>query len=82
MSWIMEHCRWLGVDHVFLTDNDSDDGAWLVETLANEFSTSFLTLRQDDTPKSQLKTYAWCAEEQRTSFNWLAFFDLDEVLAS
>jgi hypothetical protein len=29
---------------------------------------------------AQLKVYAWCAEEQRERFNWLAFFDMDEFL--
>jgi hypothetical protein len=27
-----------------------------------------------------MKVYAWCAEEQRASFNWLFFADLDEFL--
>ena len=70
------------MDHVFLTDNDSEDGDWLISVLAREFAPSFLTLRQEDTPKSQLKVYAWCAEEQRAKYNWLAFFDLDEVMHS
>jgi hypothetical protein len=73
-------CRWLGVDHVFLTDNDSSRSAWIISTLASDFPSSFLTLRRDATPKAQLKTYAWCAEEQRAAFNWMAFFDMDEYL--
>ena len=73
-------CRWLGADHVFLADNDSADSEWITETLASESSASFLSVRRELAPKAQLKAYAWCAEEQRHRFNWIAFFDLDEFL--
>ena len=51
-----------------------------MRTLAAEFPASFLSLRRERTQKAQLKAYAWCAEEQRAAFNWIAFFDHDEFL--
>ena len=48
--------------------------------LWSHFPPSFLTLRQEAAAHAQMKVYAWCAETQRARFNWLAFFDLDELL--
>ena len=73
--------RWLGVEHVFLIDNDSRDGPAMIEQLDSEFDSSFLTLRSELMPHAQMKAYAWCAEEQRAHYNWLIFADLDEFLA-
>jgi hypothetical protein len=73
-------CRWLGVDHVFLTDNNSTDGGHLRAEVQRLFPLSFLTVKNEFEPRGQLKVYAWCAEEHRVSFNWIAFFDVDEYL--
>lgn len=68
------------MDHVFLTDNGSGDGALMLEQLAAMFPADFLTLRTDKYEHAQLKTYAWCVEEHRHRFNWMAFLDMDEFL--
>ena len=68
------------MNHVYLTDNDSADGARLMAQLRREFPARYLTLRSDTVPHAQMRTYAWCAEERRTFHNWMAFFDLDEFL--
>ena len=73
-------CRWLGVDHVFLTDNGSANFGSVRAKLAKQFPAAFLTLRSESYDRAQLKVYAWCAETQRDQYNWLAFFDLDEFL--
>jgi Glycosyl transferase family 2 len=73
-------CRWLGFDHVFLWDNNSVDGEQQRSVLSRAFPRSFLSLYSEREPQGQLKVYAWCAEEQRASYNWVAFFDLDEFL--
>jgi hypothetical protein len=52
----------------------------MLKTLSNLFPKSFLTLRTERMPKAQLKVYAWCAEEHRWDFNWMAFLDMDEFL--
>jgi hypothetical protein len=73
-------CRWSGVDHIYLTDNNSGQGEELLRQLASEFPASFLTLRTELAKHAQLKSYAWCAEEHRVKYNWMGFFDLDEFL--
>jgi hypothetical protein len=65
---------------VYLTDNNSRDGERIMVQLGSEFSKTFLTLRSELSPHSQLKVYAWCAEEKRSQHNWMAFLDLDEFL--
>jgi hypothetical protein len=73
-------CRWLGVDHIFLTDNNSTGGQEAREQLAAAFPSSFLSLNSEMEPRAQLKVYAWCAEEHRVSYNWIAFLDVDEYI--
>lgn len=51
-----------------------------MEQLEKDFPETFLTMRVDEAERTQMKTYAWCVEEQRTHFNWIAFFDIDEFL--
>lgn len=66
--------------HIFLTDNGSEGGEALLKELSQVFPAEFLTLRTDTYEHAQLKTYAWCAEEHRHRFNWMAFLDMDEFL--
>ena len=68
------------MDHVFLIDNNSQDGARVRAQLAAVFPASFLTLRSEPEARGQLKAYAWCSEEQRAAYNWLAFIDVDEFI--
>jgi Glycosyltransferase family 92 len=68
------------VDHVFLTDNNSNNSEAMLAALTDSFPSTFLTVRVERMPKAQLKTYAWCAEQQRMNYNWIAFFDMDEYL--
>ena len=53
----------------------------MLAALAAAFSPSFLTVRSEVRGRAQLPTYAWCAEEHRRNFNWMAFLDVDEFLA-
>lgn len=70
----------MGVDHVFLTDNNSEGGKDMVKQLRSEFPPWFLTVQIEEMEHAQMKHYAWCAEEQRDKYNWIGFFDLDEYL--
>lgn len=70
----------MGVDHIFLTDNNTTDGVAQREVLQASFPRAFLTLRNELYQQGQLKVYAWCAEEQRAAYNWLAFIDVDEFI--
>lgn len=68
------------MEHIFLTDNLSDDAGVLLADLANMFPPELLTLRTEKYERAQLKTYAWCIEQHRHRFNWMAFIDMDEYL--
>lgn len=48
-------CRWLGIDHVFLTDNESADQAALFAALRDEFPEEWLTLRNEHEKAAQMK---------------------------
>lgn len=78
-EWLQYH-RWLGVEHIFLTDNGSQDADHMLAALSHEFPASFLTLSSDPRPKAQLPVFAKCIEEERSNFNWMGFFDVDEFL--
>jgi hypothetical protein len=74
-------CRFIGIDHVFLTDNDPAAPSAHLQTQLRDFiSTGFLTLYANRALHSQPDMMRRCLREQRHSFNWLAFFDADEFL--
>ena len=68
------------MDHVFLTDNNSTDGAAARAQLQALYPKAFLTVRSEREARGQLKVYAWCVEEQRAAYNWLLFIDVDEYV--
>lgn len=72
--------RWLGVDHVFLTDNNLENHDMPREEVEDLVSSGFLTLSREQRPFSQMPVYRRCLEHHRGAFNWMAFFDLDEFL--
>lgn len=75
-------CRWLGVDKVFLTENAAEPGTELIGSPhLEEFTKSgFLQLAAEPKPHAQLAVYNRCIQELRLQYNWIAFFDLDEIL--
>jgi hypothetical protein len=72
-------CRWLGVDHVYLTEN-TDKSESLREELENFAPPEFLTYRQESEPHAQMKVYGHCLAEHKHKHNWMAFLDADEFL--
>ena len=75
-------CRWLGVDHVFLTDNEPDTTLQLVDApeLQPFVESGFLTLDVNDKPHAQLAIYQQCLDDHPHDYNWMAFIDLDEYI--
>ena len=71
-------CRWLGVDHILLTENDSSKP--ILNDIQEFVDSGFVTYRVDNKPFNQMEAYLWCYEKYRHKFNWLAFFDADEFL--
>lgn len=74
------HCRWLGVQHVYLTENASGTFREKRRLLHPFIDAGFLTLRVDKRPHAQLMVYHRCIRDHRSKHNWLAFFDSDEIL--
>ena len=79
---MLEACRWLGVDHVFLTDNEADPALSLMGApeLASFVAGGFLSMRVEREPQAQMSVYKRCIERRAHKFDWMAFFDLDEFL--
>ena len=73
-------CSWLGIEHVFLYDNNSEDGPEVRRQLESEFPSSYLSTRLEPTHKGQLMAYSRCAREARHNYNWVAFIDPDEFI--
>lgn len=71
-------CRWLGVERVFLTEND--DEPHLKEPLQDFVETGFVEYRLERREHAQMQVYQACIEEHAHEVNWLAFFDIDEFL--
>lgn len=74
--------RWLGVDHVFLTDNEPDPALSLLGApeLSPFTASGFLSLRAKRMPQAQMSVYRNCIKKHAPAYNWMAFFDLDEFL--
>ena len=71
-------CRWLGVDKVYLTENDAE--APLREVLQPWVDEGFLEYKVEGEPQAQLRVYTRCLKQHRHQYNWMAFFDVDEYL--
>lgn len=73
-------CRWLGVDHVYLTENSATRSEDLYAQLMDFVGTGFLTYSLEAIPKGQTKVYYDCMSQNYHKHNWMMFFDMDEFL--
>lgn len=73
-------CRWLGVEHIFLTENTRSPSAKLKAQLRDFVDSGFLTHGVETADKAQMKVFYDCALQNAQDYNWLAFFDVDEFL--
>lgn len=71
-------CRWLGVDHVYLTENGSKQP--IEDDIADFIESGFVTYKWMDEPHAQMAVFYDCLKEHRSHHNWIAFFDADEYL--
>jgi Glycosyltransferase family 92 len=72
-------CRYIGVDRVFLYDNNEDGGAQRA-ALADFAADGFLHLATIAGRAQQLPAYQHCVSRYAGDFAWLAALDVDEVL--
>eukprot|EP00892_Ulva_mutabilis_P000848 jgi/Ulvmu1/10764/UM068_0054.1 len=78
-EWLLYY-RWLGVDHVYLTENAPTVPERMRADLRDFVSDGFLTLATEPIPRAQTKVYYDCMSSHYHKHNWLAFFDMDEYL--
>lgn len=78
-EWLLYY-KWLGVEHVYLTENSYRPTPVMRGQLNDFVSEGFLTYEVDGTKGPQLKLYRRCMEQHYHKHNWLAFLDLDEIL--
>jgi hypothetical protein len=73
-------CRWLGVDHIYVTENAPEASPEMTEQLRDFVEAGFVTYDVEPKPKAQMKVFYDCMKRAYTRYNWLAFFDADEFL--
>lgn len=71
--------RYIGIDHVFLHDNNEDGAAQAVQ-LQDFIDDGFLTLSQVDGEKKQMQVYEHCLGIVAGRYSWMAAFDIDEFI--
>lgn len=77
-SW--RWCRWLGVDHIYLTENGPAPAESFMAELQEFIDDGFITFRNDPKPSFQQTIYVDCMTQHRHKHNWMAFIDLDEFI--
>lgn len=78
-EWVAFH-RVVGVEHLFLYNNRSDDE--YAEVLAPFVANGSVTLIDWPTSPGQIEAYDDCVQRTRGLWRWVAFVDLDEFLFS
>eukprot|EP00892_Ulva_mutabilis_P000947 jgi/Ulvmu1/10853/UM007_0027.1 len=78
-EWLLYY-QWLGVDHVYLSENTQSPTPTLRSQVDDFVRSGFLTYSTEPMIRSQLKVYYDCMKQYYTKHNWLAFIDIDEFL--
>jgi Glycosyl transferase family 2 len=76
----MQPYRWLGVEHIYLTENDDRPQQHMQEQLQDFIDEGFLTYNHESTPGGQLKVVGDCIRKHYLEYDWLSFLDVDEFL--
>jgi glycosyltransferase involved in cell wall biosynthesis len=79
-EWVIHHHS-LGFDRVILYDNDSIDGTYeLAVELSHLIPMEVIRWPKFDKENCQVTAYNDCLRRFRDSYEWIAFFDVDEFL--
>ena len=76
-EWLMYY-QVIGVDHVYLYNNNSDDN--YQEVLQPFIESGYVTLTQWPGAHIQMEAYADCYNRFKAETTWLSFLDMDEFL--
>lgn len=76
-EWIEYH-RIIGVDHIYLYNNNSDDA--FLEVIDQYIKDDFVTLVDWPYNQKQMESYKDCANRFKNETYWLGFIDIDEFI--
>ena len=75
------HYKKLGFDNICLYDNNDPDGEHFEDVIKDYIDSGFVILKNVRGMKNaQMLCYTKCYNEYRNSYDWIAFFDIDEFL--
>ena len=77
----VSHYKKKGYNHIFIYDNNDINGEKFEDVLQNEIDEGFVSIINYRGCKiCQLKSYYDCYKNNSNKYDWLSFFDLDELL--
>ena len=76
-EWI-EYNRILGVDHIYMYNNNSTDNYYQI--LNRYIKDGFVSVFEWPKNYAQMEAYEDCYNRYRNDTNWLAFWDIDEFI--
>ena len=77
----IEHYKNLGVDHVFLYDNNDTDGENFEDVIGDHIENGYIEVIDFKNRKiCQLDAYNDCYKNRCNGYDWVCFFDCDEFL--
>ena len=75
----VDHYRTVGVDKIFLFDNNDPDGERFEEVIQPEIDSGFVEITDYRGKKvCQLRAYQECYDKHGVEYDWICFFDCDE----
>ena len=79
------HYEKLGFDHIFLYDNNDENDERFEDIIQDEINKGFVSIinyrnYRGKNNNPQLTSYYDCYEKNNKTYNWIAFFDIDEYL--
>ena len=75
----VDHYRTIGVDKIFLFDNNDPDGERFEEVIQPEIDSGFVEITDYRGEKvCQTKSYQECYDKHGGEYDWICFFDCDE----
>ena len=77
----VEHYKQLGVDKIFVYDNNHKDEEYFEDVLMDYINSGFVeVINWRDRMVCQLDAYQDCYDRFNKDFDWMCFFDFDEFL--
>ena len=77
----VNHYKKIGYNHVYIYDNNDEDGEKFEDVLQDEINSNFVTIVNiRGKIKGQCYVYIDCYEKHHKEYDWLSFFDMDEFL--